>query len=92
MEQHPFQALAHLAHLFQSEIDKIFVYFNLYRNLVIYMLKKIINVVFDTCKSVTLGVVDVSTTAVKGLVKVGKDTVTNVSSQFKNTQKDKENK
>ena len=56
------------------------------------MLKKIINVVFDTCKSVTLGVVDVSTTAVKGLVKVGKDTVTNVSSQFKNTEKKVEDK
>ena len=47
------------------------------------MLKKLINVVFDTTKAVLLGVVDVSTTAVKGLVNVGKETVKTVSNEFK---------
>jgi hypothetical protein len=50
------------------------------------MLKKIINVVFDTAKSITLGVVEVSTTAVKGLVNVGKDTVKQVTNQVKSNK------
>lgn len=56
------------------------------------MLKKIISITFDTCKGITLGVVDVSTTAVKGLFNVGKDTVITLTNQVKNTEKKVEEK
>lgn len=50
-------------------------------------IQKFVSVVFDTAKNVTLGVVDISTTAVKGVFNVGKEAVNTV---VKNYKKDEE--